>query len=317
MQWTINVSSAHGQRHRAYELGHDTVRVGRDRALEISLDNAAVSRLHCTLSRHGERVRVDDSSRNGTYIKVDGRWQRVHRASEWCGLPARLRVADWTVEVSAAAAPPPVRHEEMTWEKSVMLPRGHLQSAHEAILVFDLCESSSIANRDDHMAHHLKRRLSQLAEPVLAVHGRRFFKSTGDGFLVTFADPVAALAAAVELEQRIQNRNRRTRNAPLHYRIALHHGEVWAIDSGGDDIHGNDVNITFRIEGVQPDSFPHTAPDLPPRDRILCSRAFMAAVPSTRLASALRGHVACGAARLKGITEPVDVHWLQTTYSPA
>lgn len=294
------------------------MRLGRDLALEISPAAAAVSRLHCTLSRHGERVRVKDSSRNGTFIKVDGRWQRVHGASEWCGLPARLRVADWTVEVSAAAAPPPpMRHEEMIWEKPIMLPRGHLQSAHEAILVFDLCESSSIANRDDHMAHHLKRRSSQLADPVLAAHGRRFFKSTGDGFLVTFADPGAALAAAIEFEQRFQNRNQRTRNALSHYRIARHHGEVWAIDSGGDDIHGNDVNIAFLSEGVQPECLRHAAPALPPRDRILCSGAFMAAVPSTQLAGALRGHVACGAARLKGITEPVDIHWLQTTYSPA
>jgi class 3 adenylate cyclase len=315
MHWMINVSHPQGHGSRAYRLNQGEVRVGRDPELEIRLDAAAVSRLHCTLSRRGERVRVADSSRNGTFVKLDGRWERVEGAQE-CGLPARVKVADWTVEVTA---PPPLDLDaclpEATWEQSVMLPPGYLKAMTEAILVFDLCESSSIANQDDRMAHHLKRRLSQLADPVLVTHGRRFYKNTGDGFLATFPDAAGALAAAVELETRIRNRNERTQNAPLHYRIALHHGEVWAIDAGGADIHGNDVNITFRIEGVQPDSFPHTAPALPRRDRILCSRAFMAIVPSSRLAQALTGHVACGAARLKGITEPVDIHWLQTRYS--
>jgi len=322
MQWTIEVQDVRAGGQRSYRFGQNVVRVGRDPGLDISLNHAEVSRLHFTLYRVGERVRLEDRSRNGTFRRRDGRWERVEGTAE-LELPARLRAGQWTFEVAAdevaEAAPEavPQRAPEATWEQSVMLPAGYLKTEREAILVFDLCESSQIAAADDHMAHHLKRRLVQLAEPVLENHGRRFFKSTGDGFLATFAEPGAALAAAIELESRIHNRNRRTRNAPLHYRIALHVGVVWAIEAGGDDIHGNDVNITFRIEGVQADAFDGPRPALPARDRILCSRAFLGAAPREQLEGALDGHVACGPARLKGIAEPIDVHWLKTSYSHA
>jgi len=182
-------------------------------------------------------------------------------------------------------------------------------------MVFDLCESSLIANQDDHMAYHLKQRLMQIAEPVLEYFGRRFFKNTGDGFLATFPEPAAALDAAIALEQRIQQRNQRTRNEAIHYRVALHYGAVWTLDAGGDDIHGNDVNIAFRIEGVKADDFAGAASSLPQRDRILCSRAFLGAVPGERLSGVLSGHVVCGEARLKGISERITIHWLHTSYS--
>lgn len=196
-----------------------------------------------------------------------------------------------------------------------MLRPGELPTVREAIMVFDLCESSLIASNDDRMAYHLKQRLTQIAEPVLASFKRRFFKSTGDGFLATFADAAAALDAAVALEQRLQQRNQRTRNEPIHYRVALHFGDVWALEAGGSDIHGNDVNIAFRIEGVQADAFEGTVSSLPRRDRILCSRAFLTSVPRERLQAVLSGHVQCGEARLKGITEPVIIHWLRTAYA--
>lgn len=320
MEWTINVTSSNDGAAREFRFGQAAVRVGRDPKVEICLNNAELSRLHFTLKRQGSRLHINDSSRNGTFVRVDGRWTRVRGSTE-IALPAELRAASWTFGVTAdepdAPAVPsrPELPPEATWEQSVMLPAGYLKTVREAILVFDLCESSLLASHDDHMAYHLKRRLTQMAEPVLVDHGRRFFKSTGDGFLATFADPVAALEAAVDLEQRVQSRNRRASNTPIHYRIALHHGDVWAIDAGGDDIHGNDVNITFRIEGVQPDAFTPAAAALPTRDRILCSRAYLDTVPAARLATTVSAVVACGAADLKGITQRIDVHWLKTAYS--
>ena len=38
-------------------------------------------------------------------------------------------------------------------------------------------------------------------------------------------------------------------------------------------------------------------------------------VPRERLQAVLSGHVQCGEARLKGITEPVIIHWLRTAYA--
>ncbi len=42
----------------------------------------------------------------------------------------------------------------------------------EPILVFDLCESSLIANKDDRVAYHMNRRLTQIAGPILEEYGR-------------------------------------------------------------------------------------------------------------------------------------------------
>ncbi len=163
------------------------------------------------------------------------------------------------------------------------------------------------------MAYHLKQRLTQIAEPILNEFGCRFFKSTGDGFLATFENAERAQKAAVKLEDHVQYRNKRTTNVPIHYRIALHHGEVWAISAGGDDVHGNDVNITFRIEGVQAAAFGEMTELFPKENRILCSGDFhrlVAASPEPGTS-----YVRCGTADLKGINEPVEIFWLKTEYS--
>jgi len=341
MQWRINVCSEREPGRREYSFGQAAVRVGRAEDVEIQLCNADVSRVHFTLRAAGGRVRVADSSRNGTFLRRGEHWKRLRGDAE-IDLPAQLRAGDWTFEVEAApevanASSPPIAGASVTvnsapsmpaavaalgdecgdWEQSVMLRPEDLAAKREAIMVFDLCESSLIASQDDHMAYHLKQRLYQIAEPLLERFGHRFLKSTGDGFLATFADAAAALDAAIALEQRLQQRNQRTRNEAIHYRVALHFGDVWRIDTGTTDIHGNDVNIAFRIEGVQADAFTGTVSSLPRRDRILCSRDFLTAVPRERLAAVLAGHVQCGEACLKGITENVLIHWLRTPYSQA
>ena len=195
-----------------------------------------------------------------------------------------------------------------------MIPVTSLGQRTEAILVFDLCESALIASKDDHLAYHMKQRLTQIAEPILGQYGRRFFKSTGDGFLATFEDPTKALQAAVKIEDHLQLRNERTSNEPIHYRIALHFGDVWAISTGGGDVHGNGVNITFRIEGAQVPAFDAVEARFPKRDRILCSGRFHKVAGENKLGLPT-SFVHCGAATLRGIINPVEIYWMKTQYS--
>lgn len=304
MGWDILLTDVErgGQSERSF--AGQVVRIGRHTDNELVLTHNQVSRLHLTLSREGDRYFALDSSRNGSFLRDGERWTRLEGKTE-LKLPATLRVADWSVRVSYQS--------DEDWDKSVIIPAGHLVKRHEAILVFDLCESSRIANEDDHMALHLKQRLMQIADPVLAEHGQRFFKGTGDGFLSTFPTAAKAVAAALEMEKRLRHRNSRTSNEPIHYRIAIHSGDTWGISTGGQDIHGNDVNITFRIEGVQRESFATPACEFPRMDRLMCSRQLLEELREAegRLPPGVEP-TEVGCATLKGIQDPVTIFWLKT-----
>lgn len=304
MGWEIRLTDIERGGQSARSFANNTVRIGRHTDNELVLTHNQISRLHLTLSKEGERFFAEDSSRNGSFLKEGDKWSRLAGKTE-LELPATLRLADWTAQIE-------YRSDE-DWDKSVIIPAGHLVKRTEAILVFDLCESSRIANENDHMALHLKQRLMQIADPVLAEHGQRFFKGTGDGFLSTFPAAGKALAAALEMEKRLQHRNSRTANEPIHYRIAIHCGDTWGISTGGQDIHGNDVNITFRIEGVQREAFAAPACDFPRMDRLMCSRQLLDDLQKTEMLPASVQPMEIGSAALKGIQDPVTIYWLKTS----
>jgi class 3 adenylate cyclase len=312
MGWKITLTNIERKQKSERTFKQSEVRFGRDPGCDVVVDHPRVSRQHFVLSNVDGHCFLKDSSRNGVLLKLRDRWCKVQGE---IGLlpPVQLLLPDWAIEAEVVKE---ARQEEtQVWDQSVIIPAGRLAQRAEAILVFDLCQSSAIASQDDHMAYHMKRRLNQIAEPLLEEFHRRFFKSTGDGFLATFANCQDALAASLELESRIQQRNQRTTNPPIHYRLALHFGETWAITSGGEDIHGHDVNVTFRIEGVQLTGFAEPKRRFPIQDRILCSAAFLQTLDKTPAARGDTPFLHCGAASLKGINTPVDIYWIVTEYS--
>ena len=298
MGWELRLTDLERGGHSNRSFSQTTVRIGRHTENELVLKHNQVSRVHITLSKDGDHYFLEDTSRNGSFLKLDGDWQRLTGKVE-LALPATVRLADWSIKITY--------QEDEDWNKSVIIPAGHLVKRTETIMVFDLCESSRIASEDDHMAYHLKSRVQQLAEPVLTEYGMRFFKSTGDGFLATFTSPSKSITAALELVGRIKQRNSRTTNEPIHYRISLHHGETWGISTGGQDIHGNDVNIAFRIEGVQTEAFAAPQIAIPRMDRILCSRALLTEIERKEASEMPTTTTEIGAASLKGIHDPVAI----------
>jgi class 3 adenylate cyclase len=301
MGWEIRLTDLERGGHANRSFTQETVRIGRHSDNELVLKHNQVSRLHLTLSKDGDQYFAEDSSRNGSFLKAGDQWQRIE-AKTALKLPTTIRLADWSLKIDYQA--------EEEWDRSVIIPAGHLVKRPETIMVFDLCESSRIASEDDHMAYHLKQRLQQLAEPVLREYGMRFFKGTGDGFLATFTSAAKSVLAAQELVARIRYRNSRTTNPPIHYRIALHYGETWGISTGGQDIHGNDVNITFRIEGAQAEAFSAPRAEFPRMDRILCSKALLDEIAGSEGTSSTPSVTEIGPASLKGIHDPVTIFLL-------
>ena len=303
MGWELRLTDLERGGQTSRSFSQTTVRIGRHSENELVLKHNQISRTHLTMTKDGERYFVEDSSRNGSFLKRDGAWHRLDSKTEVI-LPATVRLADWSIKIDY--------QPDEDWNQSVIIPAGHLVKRTETIMVFDLCESSRIASEDDHMAYHLKHRVQQLAEPVLNENGMRFFKSTGDGFLATFASPAKSVVAALEVVNRIKQRNSRTSNEPIHYRISLHHGETWGISTGGQDIHGNDVNIAFRIEGVQAEAFTASHVTLSRMDRILCSKALLDEISAPGADNLPIMTAEVGMANLKGIHDPVAIYRLDS-----
>ena len=88
----------------------------------------------------------------------------------------------------------------------------------------------------------LQDRLVQDALPPNA----RVVKELGDGLLLWFQDPRAALDTTLRLQQRFEEESAQT-DLPLWVRIGMH----WGCPTvRGDDLVGHDVNVASRVVDV-------------------------------------------------------------------
>jgi len=96
----------------------------------------------------------------------------------------------------------------------------------------------------------LKTHRTERLEPVLARHGGRLVKLTGDGALVEFPSAVGALSAAIEFQQAMAEANRdQPEDTRIVFRIGLHLGDL-IVD--GDDLYGDGMNVAARLETEAP-----------------------------------------------------------------
>src|SRR5258708_1285260 len=103
-------------------------------------------------------------------------------------------------------------------------------------------ESGTLARLREHRIQRL--------EPVLARHGGRLVKLTGDGALAEFPSAVDALGAAIEFQQAMAEANRdQPEDTAIVFRIGLHLGDL-IVDA--DDLYGDGVNIAARLEAEAP-----------------------------------------------------------------
>ncbi|MFP4364683.1 MAG: adenylate/guanylate cyclase domain-containing protein, partial [Spirochaetia bacterium] len=163
-----------------------------------------------------------------------------------------------------------------------------------------------ISFKNDKMAFHLKKRLSAIAKPILFEENMNFYKSTGDGFLATFSGPLQALDVAQKILQALKKRNGTTDNPPIQVRIGLHFGKTYIIDPVTDDIHGYDINLTFRLEGLKKAAFSKFFVKLPQVNRILATRSFYDQIDN-RSKRKREDFRLIGPAKLKGVDEKIDI----------
>src|SRR5215831_17304982 len=83
----------------------------------------------------------------------------------------------------------------------------------------------------------------ELIEPSLSDHEGRLIKTTGDGALVEFASPLAAVRCAVEIQDHLA-----LGSGPLRLRVGLNLGDVIVGQDG--ELYGDGINIAVRLEGT-------------------------------------------------------------------
>jgi len=117
-----------------------------------------------------------------------------------------------------------------------------------AILVADVVGYSRLMGENEAGTARAVRERRDAARPIVASHGGRIVKTTGDGLLLEFPSVVAAVECAIAIQEMMVERNAETTKAKrILYRIGVNIGDVLI---EGDDIVGDGVNIAARLESI-------------------------------------------------------------------
>src|SRR6516162_8825634 len=117
-----------------------------------------------------------------------------------------------------------------------------------AILAADIAGYSQLMGEDEAGTAQALREHRTAADPLIAQHGGRIVKTTGDGVLIEFGSVVGAVECALALQRLATERNAGIPNERrMEWRIGIHIGDVLI---EGDDILGDGVNIAARLEGI-------------------------------------------------------------------
>jgi TolB-like protein/class 3 adenylate cyclase len=117
-----------------------------------------------------------------------------------------------------------------------------------AILTADVAGYSRLMGLDEVGTARVLRDHRAVADMLVAKHGGRIVKTTGDGLLIEFPSVVDAVECAVAVQAVMAERND---GVPLDQRMLLRIGiNLGDILVEGDDILGDGVNIAARLEAI-------------------------------------------------------------------
>ncbi len=129
---------------------------------------------------------------------------------------------------------------------------GYLETFEEtpsrglaAILFADIVGFTSLTQKNEKRALALLEQYRTATRQSLPKFHGREIKTIGDAFMVEFTSALEACECAIELQQKMHERNQRVTPAErLMVRIGIHVGDV---EKKGNDILGDAVNIASRV----------------------------------------------------------------------
>jgi TolB-like protein len=117
-----------------------------------------------------------------------------------------------------------------------------------AIVAADVAGYSRLMGLDEVGTARTLREHRKVTDAIVAKHGGRLVKSTGDGVLLEFPSVVDAVECAVAVQAVMEKRNEGIpQDRRMLFRIGINLGDILI---EGDDILGDGVNVAARLEGV-------------------------------------------------------------------
>ncbi|MGT2435025.1 adenylate/guanylate cyclase domain-containing protein [Bradyrhizobium betae] len=118
-----------------------------------------------------------------------------------------------------------------------------------AILAADVSGYSRLMHLNEEATHaKLMALLARGVWPVVAEHGGRIVKNTGDGFLAEFPSAVEAVRAAIQFQTRVRQLSEGDpEDKRIAFRVGVNIGDVIVEPH---DIFGDGVNIAARLESL-------------------------------------------------------------------
>jgi TolB-like protein/class 3 adenylate cyclase/Tfp pilus assembly protein PilF len=117
-----------------------------------------------------------------------------------------------------------------------------------AIVAADVAGYSRLMGLDEVGTARTLREHRKITDALVAKHGGRLVKTTGDGVLLEFPSVVDAVECAVAVQAVMAERNRvLPEDRRMLYRIGINLGDILI---EGEDILGDGVNVAARLEGI-------------------------------------------------------------------
>jgi TolB-like protein/class 3 adenylate cyclase/Tfp pilus assembly protein PilF len=119
-----------------------------------------------------------------------------------------------------------------------------------AIMFTDMVGYSALTQKNEQRALELLEEHRRLLRPLFARHEGHEIETAGDAFFVEFASALSAARCAVEIQERLFERNQSASpEDAIRLRIGLHLGDVVY---KGNYVHGDGVNIAARVQPLAP-----------------------------------------------------------------
>ena len=105
-----------------------------------------------------------------------------------------------------------------------------------------------VENEEDLTFKHLRSARAEVWRPAIERAGGSLIHSAGDSMLVEFGSALAAVKAAIDIQERMARFNEGlNEDQRLFFRIGVHLGEI-IVDEVTHDIFGDGVNLAERIQ---------------------------------------------------------------------